>query len=110
MGSGTVQESPAGSTRLVDYILSKYLIVIAVIGILVADHFQYPGPAPAQANHLVPFADGPNRDGADRGIQSRDIAAAGQYSDYAFFCVYIRHGLTPYPVSFVFICLKSRPI
>jgi len=87
-----VQKCAAGTTGAADQILGQRLKVLAVVIIFFADQIHQTSPPPANANHLAALAQRANRNGADGWVQARYIAAAGQNSDYTFFCFHV----TPY--------------
>ena len=97
--AGGMQEGAAGAPRLVYNFLCQYLVVIAVICVLIAQDPDGARPAAADANNLVPLADGADGDGADRRIQPGDIAPTGQDGDNALVFLSLCHRFSPGMVS-----------
>ena len=70
--------------------------MLTVVGVLIAQDADRAKPATAETDDLVAFAQGANRNRADRGIQPRHIPAAGKNTDHALLGVDVRHvGLNP---------------
>ena len=93
-GAGGVQEGAAGAPGPVDDFFGQDLEVVAVVGFWVADQLDDAGPAAADADHLVAFAQCADGDGTDGRVQPGYIAAAGQDTDHAFGFLNVCHNIT----------------
>ncbi len=93
-----MEKSAAGAAGAIDDLFVQEEEIIGVVVVLVADHVHEPGPAVANANDLVAFADSAKSNGADGGIEAGNVTASGKDADNAFFSTYSSHdrGL-PFP-------------
>src|SRR6266852_1670248 len=94
IGAGRVQESASGASSSIDNRLGKVQKVVTVIEIFVPYHFDQPGPAVANADDAVTFAQGAERDRPDGGVQTGDITASGEDADDALLSIDVGHGGT----------------
>src|SRR6476619_4579874 len=79
-----MQKRPAGPCCTIDDLFRQDLKVLAVVGVFVTQDADRAQPAMADTNDLIAFAQGANGDRADRGVEPRDIPAAGENTDHAF--------------------------
>jgi hypothetical protein len=86
-----VDECTAGPAGPVHNLLSQDLIVLAVVRFFIADNCHGTGPPSPDANDLVAFSQGANRDGANGRVEAGDIATPGENPDHAFFGVDVSH-------------------
>ena len=86
IGARGVQKRTARAARAIDQILRQCLKVLAVVVILFADHVDQPGPPATDADHLAALTQRANGYGANRGIEPRYVASAGQNSNDALLC------------------------
>src|SRR5207247_2673653 len=82
--SRRVEERAAGAAGTIDDRLGERENLLAVVSALVPRVVDQAAPAMTNADDLVAVAEGANRDGADGGIETGDIAAAGEDADSAF--------------------------
>jgi hypothetical protein len=80
-----MKKRAAGPAGFFDIRFRQVDIVGGIVGVLVPDHFDEPGPAPPQADDPVAFVEGPEGDGPDGRVQTRNVATAGQNPDDALF-------------------------
>src|SRR5207237_10922800 len=81
---GRGQERAAGAPGAVDGGVREGLDVLAVVGFRVAHVVDEPAPPAPDTHDLVSVAQRANRDRADGGVQTGNVAAAGQNRDRAF--------------------------
>src|SRR2546423_5419051 len=79
-----MQKRPAGPCCTIDDLFRQDLKVLAVVGVFITQDAHRAQPSMADTNDLIAFAQGANGDRADRGIEPRHIAAAGENTDQAF--------------------------
>src|ERR1019366_3957912 len=91
IGARGVKEGPAGAAPAIDLFFGEMLKVVAVVVIFFTNHVHKAGPAPPKADHLIAFADGPDRDCPDGRVQARHITTSSQDSDDALLGVHISH-------------------
>src|SRR6266498_416188 len=87
--AGCMEECASCTACLVDGLLSQYLVVVAVIRILLADHINESSPAASNANNLIAFTRCANGNRPNRRVETRNITTARQYADDTF--VYRAH-------------------
>jgi hypothetical protein len=90
-GARSVEEGPAGPSGPVDDLFGQDQEMLSVGSLFVSDDIDEAGPAASDADHPIPFMDGPQGDGADGRVQPRHVAASGQDADNAFFCFHVHH-------------------
>ena len=86
-----MQKSAAGATRAVDDLFVEKEEIVGVVVVLLADHIHETGPAMANADDLVALAQGAQSNAADGGVETRNVAAAGEDADDAFLGVDVSH-------------------
>src|SRR5437016_13446378 len=91
IGAGRMQKSAAGATRAVDDLFVEKEEIVGVVVVLLADHIHETGPAMANADDLIALAQGAQSDAADGGVETRNVAAAGEDADDAFLGVDVSH-------------------
>src|SRR5207253_4510718 len=79
-----MQKRAAGACCTIDDLFRQDLNVLAVVGVFITQDAYRAQPAMADTNDLIAFAQGANRDRADRGVEPRHIPAAGENTDHAF--------------------------
>src|SRR5215218_9288484 len=72
-----------------DDLFGQDLEVVTVICILVTDDIDQAGPAATDAHHLITFTQGAYGDGANCGIQPRNVTSACENTNDTFFSVHI---------------------
>jgi hypothetical protein len=90
-----MQKSAPRSPGFVDELFTENFKVLAVVRFLVTLEFQDAGPATAEPNDLVTLSESPDGDCPDGWIQSGDVSAARQDTDYAFRLFDICHWKKP---------------
>ena len=91
IGAGRMEKGAAGAAGAIDDLFVEKVEVVGVVVILLADHVHEAGPAVANADDLVAFANGAKSDAADGGIETGNIAASGKDADDAFLGVDVSH-------------------
>src|SRR5579859_3111363 len=84
IGARGMKKSAAGAARAIYSFFVEKEEVVGVVVVLLADHIHQAGPAVANADDLIAFAQGAQRDRADCGIEAGNITASGQYADDPF--------------------------
>ena len=95
-GPGGMQERAAGAADLVDDFFGQDLAALRVIGHFIPVDLDEPCPAAADADDIIPFVDGPDRDRADGRVETGDIASAGEDADDPSLGLDVGHSLSPY--------------
>src|SRR6266852_6443320 len=91
IGTGRMEKGAAGAAGAINGLFVEKEEVVGVVVILRADHVHEAGPAVANADDLVAFANGAKSDAADGGIETGNIAASGKDADDAFLGVDVSH-------------------
>ena len=91
IGARGVQEGAAAARRAIDDLFAQDRISCPCCHNFLAHDIDQAGPSAADADHLVALAQGADGHGANGGIQSRNIATAGQDAYDALFRVYVCH-------------------
>src|SRR5690242_335248 len=91
VGARGMKKGAAGAARTIDGFFVEKEEVVGVVVVLLADHVHQAGPAVADANDLISFAQGAESDGADRGIEAGNVAAPGENADDPFLGLDVCH-------------------
>src|SRR6266487_1528584 len=91
IGSRRMEKGAAGAAGAIDDFFVEREEIVGVIVVLFADHIDEAGPAMANADDLIAFANGTKSDAADGGIETRNIAASGEDADDAPLGVDVSH-------------------
>jgi len=94
-----VEKSAAGAAGAINGLFVEKEEIVGVIVVLVADDIDEAGPAVANADDLIAFANGAKRDAADGGIEAGNVAASGEDADDASFGVDVCHEMTSCPFA-----------
>src|SRR6266851_9415233 len=86
-----MEEGATGAAGAVDDFFVEEKEVVGVVEILLASHVDEPGPAVANADNLIAFAQCAESDAADGGIETGNIAASGEDADDAALGVDVSH-------------------
>src|SRR5205809_7287647 len=79
-----MQKRAAGACCTIDDLFRQDLKVLAAVGLFITQDADRAQPAMADTNDPIAFAQGTNGDRADRGIEPRNVPAAGENTDHAF--------------------------
>ncbi len=80
-GARGVQKRPSGATRAIHHWFGQLLNVVGVVHLPVRNQVDQSAPPATDPEHAITFAQRTHGDGADRRIQSRNVAAARQDRD-----------------------------
>src|SRR5260370_1961552 len=97
IGAGRMEESAAGAAGAIDGLFVQEKEIVGIVVILLADHIHEAGPAVANADDLIAFANGAKGDAADGGSQTGNVTASGEDTDHAFPGVDVSHEMTNCP-------------
>src|SRR6267143_6861162 len=86
-----MEKSAAGAACAIDDLFIEEKKVVRVVVILLAHHVDQAGPAMANADDLIAFADGAKSDAANGGVETGNIAASGEDADDALLGVDVCH-------------------
>src|SRR6266446_6353956 len=86
-----MEKGATGAAGAVDDFFVEEKEVVGVVEILLANHVDKAGPAVANADNLIAFAQSAECDAADGGIETRNIAASGEDADDAALGVDVSH-------------------
>jgi hypothetical protein len=92
ISAGGVEKSTAGAPGAIDDFFRERQEIVAIVVVLVAHHFDQPGPAVANADDGVTFSKRPESDSADGRVQTGNISAPGKDADNALLRVDVSHG------------------
>src|SRR5260370_36405981 len=84
IGAGRMEKSAAGAAGTIDGLFVQEKGIVGIVVILLADHIHEAGPAVANADDLIAFANGAKGDAADGRIQTGNVTASGEDTDHAF--------------------------
>ena len=82
IGARGMQECATGSPGAIDDLLGQLLKVLAVVGRGVPDNVDQAAPSSTEADHPIALVQSPEGHRADCGIQSGNITAAGENSQW----------------------------
>src|SRR5258705_794376 len=91
VGARRMEEGAARASSAIDDFFGEDLKIFRIVVGLVAHHFDQSAPSVAEADHLVTFAKRAESDAADGGVESGNVAAAGENSDDALLGVDVCH-------------------
>jgi hypothetical protein len=95
--AGRVQKSTAGAASAIHGLFVEREEIVGVVVVLLADHIDETGPAVANADNLIPFANGAKGDTADGWIEAGNVTASGKDADDAFPGADVSHEMTNCP-------------
>src|SRR6266853_1153789 len=91
IGAGRMEKSAAGAAGAIDGLFVEEEEIVGVVVTLLADHIDESGPAMANADDLIAFAQGAKSDATNGGVETRNVAASGEDADDAFLGVDVSH-------------------
>src|SRR3972149_725362 len=91
-GARGMQERSPRPAGFVDDFFGQDLVIVGIVGRAVTHKLDEPRPATPNTDDLIPFSNRPDGHGSNSRIETRNIAAAGQYGNHTFFRIDIDHG------------------
>src|SRR6266478_6346506 len=91
IGAGGMQKSPAGASGTINGLIVEEEEIVGIVVILLTDNIHESGPAVANADDLMAFAQCAKRDATDGGVETGNVAASGEDADHAFLVVDVCH-------------------
>ena len=91
IGAGRMEKSAAGAAGAIDGLFVEKEEIVGIVVILLADQIHEAGPAVANANDLVAFAQSAQSDAADGRVKTGNVAASGEDANDASLGVDISH-------------------
>ncbi len=91
IGTGRMEKGAAGAAGTIDGLFVEKEEIVGIVVILLADHIHEAGPAVANADDLVTFAQGAQSDAADGWVETGNVAASGEDADDASLGADISH-------------------
>src|SRR6266849_8520666 len=83
IGPGRMEKSAAGAAGAIDGLFVEKEEIVGIVVIFLADHIHEAGPAVANADDLVAFAQSAQSDAADGWVKTGNVAASGEDADDA---------------------------
>jgi hypothetical protein len=74
--SRRMNKSPSGPARAIDDLLGQDLNAVAVVGVLVSDQVDQPGPTTPDSEYPVSFPKGTKGDRTNSRVETRDITSS----------------------------------
>src|SRR5438046_1475475 len=78
IGARRMEKSAASAAGAIDDFFVEKKEIVRVVVVLFADHIDKAGPAVANADNLIAFANGAKSDAADRWIETGNVTASGE--------------------------------
>src|SRR5712692_9302416 len=91
IGAGRMEKGAAGAAGAIDDLFVEKEEIVGIVVILFANHVDEAGPAVANADDLVTFADGAESDATNGGVETGNVAASGEDADDALLGVDVCH-------------------
>src|SRR6266851_1837399 len=91
IGARRMEKSAAGAAGTINGLIVEEEEIVGIVVILLADNIHESGPAVANADDLMAFAQCAKRDATDGGIETGNVAASGEDADDAFLGVDVCH-------------------
>src|SRR5260370_9406742 len=91
IGARRMEKGAAGAAGAIDGFFVEEEEIVGIVVILLADHIHEAGPAVANADDLITFAQSAKSDPADGGVETGNVAAPGEDAYDALLGVDVSH-------------------